>query len=106
MTNPIPEPIANRQQTTAPATATPTETQLTQQFADTAWRRNRVPILEAALPDRAANPPSEQARIEFDIVDATAPSPLSTCTPSGSPASSERPPGTRPEARRCPSRTP
>jgi hypothetical protein len=50
--------------------ATPTETQLTQQLADTAWRLNRVPILEAALLDRAANPPSERARIEFDIVDA------------------------------------
>ena len=50
--------------------ATPTETHLTQQLADTAWRLNRIPVLEAALLDRAANPPSEQARIEFDIVDA------------------------------------
>jgi hypothetical protein len=50
--------------------ATPTETQLTQELADTAWRLNRVPSLEAALLDRAANPPSEQARIDFDIVDA------------------------------------
>jgi hypothetical protein len=50
--------------------ATPTETQLTQELADTAWRINRIPSLEAALLDRAANPPSEQARIEFDIVDA------------------------------------
>jgi hypothetical protein len=50
--------------------ATPSETQLTQQLADTAWRLNRVPLLEAALLDRAANPPSDQARIDFDIVDA------------------------------------
>jgi hypothetical protein len=50
--------------------ATPTETQLTQEVAGTAWRLNRIPSLEAALLDRAANPPSEQAAIEFDIVDA------------------------------------
>jgi hypothetical protein len=50
--------------------ATPTETQLTQEIADTAWRLNRIPSLEAALLDRAANPPSDQARIDFDIVDA------------------------------------
>jgi hypothetical protein len=50
--------------------ATPTETQLTQELIDTAWRLNRIPQLEAALLDRAANPPSEQARIDFDIVDA------------------------------------
>jgi hypothetical protein len=50
--------------------ATPTETQLTQELADTAWRLNRVPALEAALLDRAANPPTEQAAIGFDIVDA------------------------------------
>jgi hypothetical protein len=50
--------------------ATPTETQLTQELIDTAWRLNRVPVLEAALLDRAANPPTEQAAIDFDIVDA------------------------------------
>jgi hypothetical protein len=55
--------------------ATPTETQLTQQIADTAWRLNRIPLLEAALLDRAANPPSAQAappnqEMAFDIVDA------------------------------------
>jgi hypothetical protein len=50
--------------------ATGTETQLTQELADTAWRLNRIPHLETALLDRAANPPSEQARIDFDIVDA------------------------------------
>jgi hypothetical protein len=49
---------------------TPTETQLTQELADTAWRINRIPALEAALLDRAANPPTEQDRIDFDIVDA------------------------------------
>jgi len=50
--------------------ATPTETQLTQELADTAWRLNRIPLLEAALLDRATSPPTEQARIDFDIVDA------------------------------------
>jgi hypothetical protein len=50
--------------------ATPTESQLVQELADTAWRINRIPLLEAALLDRAANPPNDQARIDFDIVDA------------------------------------
>jgi hypothetical protein len=50
--------------------ANPTETQLTQELVDTAWRLNRIPLLEAALLDRAANPPNDQARIDFDIVDA------------------------------------
>src|ERR1700677_2739037 len=50
--------------------ATPTETQLVQEIADTAWRINRIPALEAALLDRAANPPTDEARIAFDIVDA------------------------------------
>jgi hypothetical protein len=50
--------------------ATPTETHLTQELADTAWRLNRIPQLEAALLDRAANPPSDQAAIDFDVVDA------------------------------------
>lgn len=51
---------------------TPTETQLTQELAATAWRLNRIPPLEAQLLDRAMNPPSEQAAIQFDIVDAHA----------------------------------
>jgi hypothetical protein len=50
--------------------ATPTETQLVQELADTSWRLNRIPSLEAALLDRAANPPTDQAAIDFDIVDA------------------------------------
>lgn len=50
--------------------ATPTESQLTQELADTAWRLNRIPMLETALLNRAANPPNEQAAISFDIVDA------------------------------------
>src|SRR6202167_2744492 len=40
--------------------ATPTETQLVMEVADTAWRVNRIPGLEAALLDRA----------DLDIVDA------------------------------------
>jgi hypothetical protein len=50
--------------------ATPTETQLVIEIADTAWRLNRIPLLEADLLTRAAHPPTEQAAIDFDIVDA------------------------------------
>ena len=50
--------------------ATATETQLVQELIDTSWRLNRIPLLEADLLARAANPPNEQARIDFDIVDA------------------------------------
>ena len=50
--------------------ATPTETQLVQELADTSWRLNRIPLLEADLLSRAAHPPTEQAAIDFDIVDA------------------------------------
>ena len=50
--------------------ATPTETQFVQELMDTSWRLNRIPVLEADLLDRATNPPNEQARIDFDIVDA------------------------------------
>jgi hypothetical protein len=47
--------------------ATPTETHLVHELANTAWRQNRIPLLETELLNRGANP---QARIEFDIVDA------------------------------------
>ncbi|MBZ5609864.1 MAG: hypothetical protein LAP38_16510 [Acidobacteriia bacterium] len=47
-----------------------TETQLVQELADTSWRLNRIPLLEADVLHRAANPPNEQAAIDFDIVDA------------------------------------
>jgi hypothetical protein len=50
--------------------ATPTETQLVQELADTSWRLNRIPLLEAHLLTRAAHPPTDQAAIDFDIVDA------------------------------------
>ncbi len=50
--------------------ATPTETQLTQELADTSWRLNRIPALEADLLHRAVRPAGEKARIAFDIVDA------------------------------------
>src|SRR5579864_8965718 len=50
--------------------ATPTETQLVLELIDTSWRLNRIPLLEADVLNRAANPPNEQARIDFDIVDA------------------------------------
>jgi len=49
---------------------TPTEAQLVQDLIDTSWRLNRIPLLEADVLARAANPPNEQARIDFDIVDA------------------------------------
>ena len=38
--------------------ATPTETQLTQELADTAWRLNRIPLLEAELFSQNPNPQS------------------------------------------------
>jgi len=46
--------------------ATPTEQQLTQELADTAWRQNRIPSLEAQLLTRAA----AEYDPNFDIVDA------------------------------------
>ncbi len=36
--------------------ATPTETQITQELADTAWRLNRIPFLEAELLSQTPNP--------------------------------------------------
>ncbi|HUA20845.1 MAG TPA: hypothetical protein VMB25_18985 [Bryobacteraceae bacterium] len=50
--------------------ATPTESQLVAELADTAWRLNRIPALEAALLDRAVHPLTEEAALAFDIVDA------------------------------------
>jgi hypothetical protein len=50
----------------------PTERQLVQELIDTSWRLNRVPELEAEVLSRAANPPTPEAAIEFDIVDAHA----------------------------------
>jgi hypothetical protein len=50
--------------------ATPTETQLVRELADTSWRLNRIPLLEADVLNRAANPPTARAAINFDIVDA------------------------------------
>jgi hypothetical protein len=50
--------------------ATATETQLVHEIVNTAWRLNRIPFLEAALLGRAANPPTDQAAMDFDIVDA------------------------------------
>jgi hypothetical protein len=55
--------------------ATPTETQLVQELVDTSWRLNRIPLLEADVLARAANPPTGEAvkldqPMEFDIVDA------------------------------------
>jgi hypothetical protein len=38
--------------------ATPTETHLTQELADTAWRLNRIPLLEAELFSQNPNPQS------------------------------------------------
>jgi hypothetical protein len=49
--------------------ATPTETQLVRELADTSWRLNRIPLLEADVLNRAANPPTARAAINFDIVD-------------------------------------
>lgn len=49
---------------------TATETHLVQELADTSWRLRRIPLLEAGLLSHAANPPSEEAAMAFDIVDA------------------------------------
>ena len=55
--------------------ATPTESQLVQELADTSWRLNRIPLLEAGARSRGARPrrrsrPSSIGEITFDIVDA------------------------------------
>jgi len=47
--------------------ATPTEEQLVREMAETTWRLNRIPILEADVFTRAADPENAQS---FDIVDA------------------------------------
>jgi hypothetical protein len=39
--------------------ATATETQLVHEIANTAWRLNRIPLLEAELLSRAVNPPTD-----------------------------------------------
>ncbi len=55
--------------------ANATETQLVHELANTSWRLNRIPFLEAELLSRATNPPTGQAgsntqETPFDIVDA------------------------------------
>ncbi len=49
---------------------TASESLLVKEIAETTWRLRRIPLLEAGLLDRAANPPDDQSAIEFDIVDA------------------------------------
>jgi hypothetical protein len=50
--------------------ATATESQLVQELADTSWRLNRIPLLEADVLARAAAPVPLDREITFDIVDA------------------------------------
>ena len=55
--------------------ANATETQLVHELANTSWRLNRIPFLEAELLSRTTNPPTGQAgsntqETPFDIVDA------------------------------------
>lgn len=50
--------------------ANATENHLVQELAEISWRLRRIPLLEADLLARAANPPNEEAAIAFDIVDA------------------------------------
>jgi hypothetical protein len=45
----------------------PAEKQLIQELIDTSWRLNRVPTLEAEVLARAANPPTPEAAIQFDV---------------------------------------
>jgi hypothetical protein len=49
---------------------TPTETQLVQQLADTSWRINRIPRLEADVLEHAQSPATSPEPPAFDIVDA------------------------------------
>jgi hypothetical protein len=60
--------------------ATPTETQLVHEIANTAWRLNRIPFLEAEL---LSQNPSPQTLIRS--------SPRSACTARASPASFKKP---------------
>jgi hypothetical protein len=50
--------------------ATATETQLVHELADTSWRMNRIPLLEADVLSRAQSPASSPEPPAFDIVDA------------------------------------
>jgi hypothetical protein len=50
---------------------TPTEIQLVQELADTAWRVNRIPLLEADLLTRAADTRATREPIAYDIAEAT-----------------------------------
>jgi hypothetical protein len=63
----------------------PTEKQLVQELAATAWRLNRIPALEADLLARATAPPTPESAIAFDIVEPSAPSPTWACIPIVSP---------------------
>jgi hypothetical protein len=50
--------------------ANATESQFVQELADTSWRLNRIPLLEAQVHARAAAPVPPEEEITFDIVDA------------------------------------
>ena len=50
--------------------ATPTESQLVQELADTSWRLNRIPLLEADVLARALPPADAEQEVTFDILDA------------------------------------
>ncbi len=50
---------------------TPTEIQLVQELADTAWRLNRIPLLEANLLTRATDTRATREPIACDIAEAT-----------------------------------
>jgi hypothetical protein len=56
--------------------ATPTESELVQELADTSWRLNRIPLLEAAIlaghqpPATSDQPPAPSDQPPADIVDA------------------------------------
>ena len=49
--------------------ATATETQLVHDLANTAWRLNRIPLIEADLLARAIDPPSIEDAMKFNIAD-------------------------------------
>ena len=73
--------------------ATATETQMVQQLADTSWRINRIPMLEADILARVEPPDSPTPSPEppaFDIVDAHRLLANLGCNSTRSPANSKR----------------
>src|ERR1022692_2508060 len=76
--------------------ATPTETQLVHELADTSWRLNRIPLLEADVLSRAQSPAPSPGR--RGACDARPPRPAPLPTVPKDPHPTPRPPGRAPRA--------